>query len=129
MTRRRIHSEVRAALRPRVVVLEDFVRAFLVVARAHLVAVLRHFALGPTTTPDAQEHARDQELVHRSIFGRRDDRGKSPRHGLSGELRATLLAIEDPAILSQFARSKFIPAKNADYGPIEEVGKLTNLLN
>jgi hypothetical protein len=38
-------------------------------------------------------------------------------------------AIDDPALLSQFARSKFIPAKNSDYGPIEEVGKLTNLLN
>ena len=31
--------------------------------------------------------------------------------------------------LRQFARSKFIPAKNSDYGPIEEVGKVTNLLN
>jgi hypothetical protein len=40
-----------------------------------------------------------------------------------------LLAIEDRAILDQFARSKFIPAKNSDYGPIEEVGKATNLLN
>ncbi len=43
--------------------------------------------------------------------------------------RAALLAIDDPAILDQFARSKFIPAKNSDYGPIEEVGKVTNLLN
>ena len=37
--------------------------------------------------------------------------------------------IEDRAILEQFARTKFIPAKNADYAPIEEVGKVTNLLN
>jgi len=49
--------------------------------------------------------------------------------GFTEKLRATLLAIDDPALLSQFARSKFIPAKNSDYGPIEEVGKLTNLLN
>jgi hypothetical protein len=40
-----------------------------------------------------------------------------------------LLAIDDKAILDQFARSKFIPAKNSDYDPIEEVGKVTNLLN
>jgi len=49
--------------------------------------------------------------------------------GFTEKLRASLLAIDDPAILSQFARSKFIPARNSDYGPIEEVGKLTNLLN
>ena len=49
--------------------------------------------------------------------------------GFTEKLRATLIAIDDPAILSQFARTKFIPAKNSDYGPIEEVGKLTNLLN
>src|SRR4029453_17163310 len=49
--------------------------------------------------------------------------------GFTEKLRATLIAIDDPAILTQFARPKFIPAKNADYGPIEEVGKLTNLLN
>jgi phosphonate transport system substrate-binding protein len=49
--------------------------------------------------------------------------------GFTEKLRATLLAIDDPTILSQFARSKFIPAKNSDYVPIEEVGKLTNLLN
>jgi len=30
----------------------------------------------------------------------------------------------DPAILGQFARSKFIPAKNSDYAPVEEVGKV-----
>ena len=49
--------------------------------------------------------------------------------GFTEKLRATLIAIDDPAILRQFARTKFIPAKNSDYGPIEEVGKLTNLLN
>jgi phosphonate transport system substrate-binding protein len=49
--------------------------------------------------------------------------------GFKEKLRAALLAIDDPTILSQFARSKFIPAKNSDYAPIEEVGKVTNLLN
>lgn len=49
--------------------------------------------------------------------------------GFKQKLTAALLAIDDPAILKQFARSKFIPAKNSDYGPIEEVGKATNLLN
>jgi phosphonate transport system substrate-binding protein len=49
--------------------------------------------------------------------------------GFKDKLKAALLAIADPAILSQFARSKFIPAKNSDYAPIEEVGKVTNLLN
>ena len=49
--------------------------------------------------------------------------------GFKDKLAAALLAINDPAILDQFARSKFIPAKNSDYGPIEEVGKVTNLLN
>jgi phosphonate transport system substrate-binding protein len=49
--------------------------------------------------------------------------------GFKEKLRAALLAIDDRAILDQFARSKFIPAKNSDYVPIEEVGKATNLLN
>jgi phosphonate transport system substrate-binding protein len=49
--------------------------------------------------------------------------------GFKDKLRAALLAIDDPAILAQFARSKFIPAKNSDYAPIEEVAKVSNLLN
>lgn len=49
--------------------------------------------------------------------------------GFKEKLTAALLGVNDPAILGQFARSKFIPAKNSDYGPIEEVGRVTNLLN
>jgi phosphonate transport system substrate-binding protein len=49
--------------------------------------------------------------------------------GFKEKLRAALLAIDDPEILRQFARSKFIPAKDSDYGPIEEVAKATKLLN
>jgi phosphonate transport system substrate-binding protein len=49
--------------------------------------------------------------------------------GFKEKLRSALLAIDDRAILDQFARSKFIPAKNSDYAPIEEVARVTNLLN
>lgn len=49
--------------------------------------------------------------------------------GFKDKVKASLLAIDDPAILAQFARTKFIPAKNADYQPIEEVARLTDLLN
>src|SRR3954452_17462215 len=49
--------------------------------------------------------------------------------GFTDKARAALLAIDDPAILGIFGRTKFIPAKNADYAPIEEVGKTTGLLN
>jgi phosphonate transport system substrate-binding protein len=49
--------------------------------------------------------------------------------GFKERLRASLLAIDDPAILSQFARTKFVPAKNSDYRPIEEVGQATKLLD
>jgi phosphonate transport system substrate-binding protein len=59
----------------------------------------------------------------------RGDVEKSYGGDFKEKLTAALLAIDDPAILQQFARSKFIPAKNSDYGPIEEVGKATNLLN
>lgn len=49
--------------------------------------------------------------------------------GFKEKLKAALLAIDNKAILDQFARTKFIPAKNDDYKPIEEVAKVTNLLN
>ena len=45
------------------------------------------------------------------------------------EVRAALLSIDDPAILGIFGRTKFIPTKNTDYAPIEEVAKTTGLLN
>jgi phosphonate transport system substrate-binding protein len=59
----------------------------------------------------------------------RGDVDKAYGAAFKEKLRAALLAIDDKAILDQFARSKFIPAKNSDYDPIEEVGKVTNLLN
>ncbi|HYS48204.1 MAG TPA: putative selenate ABC transporter substrate-binding protein [Xanthobacteraceae bacterium] len=49
--------------------------------------------------------------------------------GFKDKVRATILGIDDAAILGYFARSKFIPAKNADYRPIEDVAKAADLLN
>src|SRR3954451_13864157 len=49
--------------------------------------------------------------------------------GFTEKVRAALFSIDDPTILGIFARSKFIPAKNEDYAPIEEVAKTTGLLN
>ena len=39
------------------------------------------------------------------------------------------LGVDDPKLLAIFDRKKFIPAKNDDYKVIEEVGKLTGLIN
>jgi phosphonate transport system substrate-binding protein len=49
--------------------------------------------------------------------------------GFKDKVRDAILAIGDPTVLGYFARSKFIPAGNGDYGPIEEVAKTSNLLN
>jgi phosphonate transport system substrate-binding protein len=49
--------------------------------------------------------------------------------GFKDRLRAALLAIDDPAILASFARTKFIPAADRDYAPLEDVAKTTGLLN
>jgi len=49
--------------------------------------------------------------------------------GFKEQVRAALLTIDDVTILGYFGRSKFIPAKNADYRPIEDVAKATDLLN
>jgi phosphonate transport system substrate-binding protein len=49
--------------------------------------------------------------------------------GFTEKVRAALLSIDDLAILGIFGRTKFIPAKNEDYAPIEEVAKTTGLLN
>ena len=49
--------------------------------------------------------------------------------GFKDAVRSALLGIGDAAILGQFGRSRFIPASNADYAPIEEVAKATDLLN
>jgi phosphonate transport system substrate-binding protein len=49
--------------------------------------------------------------------------------GFKDKVQSAILDIKDPAILGIFARSKFIPARNSDYAPIEEVAKATDLMN
>jgi len=49
--------------------------------------------------------------------------------GFKERVRAALLAVRDPAILTPFGRSGFIAAKNADYDPVESVAKSTELLD
>jgi phosphonate transport system substrate-binding protein len=49
--------------------------------------------------------------------------------GFTSRLQASILGIDDPKLLAIFDRTKFIPAKNEDYKVIEEVGKLTGLIN
>jgi len=49
--------------------------------------------------------------------------------GFTEKLKATLIGISDKAILDPFGRSKFIPASNADYAPVESVAKAAGMLN
>jgi len=42
-------------------------------------------------------------------------------------VRQAIVSLADPEILGYFARSKFIPASNAQYAPIEEVAAATKL--
>jgi phosphonate transport system substrate-binding protein len=49
--------------------------------------------------------------------------------GFTGKLQAAILAVDDPKLLAIFDRTKFIPAENDDYKVIEEVGKLTGLID
>lgn len=49
--------------------------------------------------------------------------------GFKDKLKAAILAVEDKETLGYFARSKFIPATNADYKPIEDVADASKLLN
>lgn len=59
----------------------------------------------------------------------RGDVDKAYGAGFTAKLQAALFAIDDPKLLAIFDRSKFIPARNDDYKVIEEVGKLTGLIN
>ena len=49
--------------------------------------------------------------------------------GFTEKLRSVILGIDDPKMLAIFDRTKFIPTKNENYKVIEEVGRLTGLLN
>jgi phosphonate transport system substrate-binding protein len=59
----------------------------------------------------------------------RGDIDKAFGAGFTGRLQAAILGVDDPKLLAIFDRKKFIPAKNEDYKVIEEVGKLTGLIN
>lgn len=59
----------------------------------------------------------------------RGDIDKTLGAGFTSRLQAAILAVDDPKLLAIFDRKKFIPAKNEDYKVIEEVGKLTGLIN
>ena len=48
--------------------------------------------------------------------------------GFTQKLKDTLVGITDAAILAPFGRSKFIPADNAEYAPVEAVAKAAGLL-
>lgn len=59
----------------------------------------------------------------------RGDIDKTFGTGFTGRLQASILGVDDPKLLAIFDRKKFIPAKNDDYKVIEDVGKLTGLIN
>jgi phosphonate transport system substrate-binding protein len=47
--------------------------------------------------------------------------------GFKEKVRQAIVSLADPEILGYFARSKFIPASNKEYAPIEEVAAATQL--
>ncbi|MGI3901752.1 MAG: putative selenate ABC transporter substrate-binding protein [Janthinobacterium lividum] len=49
--------------------------------------------------------------------------------GFTERVRQTLVGIDDPAILEPFGRSKFVPADNAQYAPVEAVCKAAGLMD
>jgi phosphonate transport system substrate-binding protein len=49
--------------------------------------------------------------------------------GFTKKLQDALIDAHDPQILGPFARSKFVPADNDEYKPVEEVAKKAGLLN
>jgi phosphonate transport system substrate-binding protein len=59
----------------------------------------------------------------------RGDVDKAFGFGFKEKLKGAILGVDDPKLLQLFDRSKFIPARNEDYKAIEDVGKLTGLIN
>jgi phosphonate transport system substrate-binding protein len=49
--------------------------------------------------------------------------------GFKERVRAALLAIDDPAILEIFPRSRFIPSSNAEYAPMEAAARALGVLD
>ena len=60
-------------------------------------------------------------------FTIRGDVDKTFGPGFKEKVRQAILSLDDPEILGYFARSKFVPASNAEYAPIEEVAAATKL--
>jgi len=60
-------------------------------------------------------------------FTIRGDVDKQFGAGFKDKVRQAIVSLADPEILGYFARSKFIPASNAQYAPIEEVAAATKL--
>ena len=59
----------------------------------------------------------------------RGDLDKTFGDGFTKKVQDALVAADDPKILQPFARSKFVPADNAEYKPVEEVGRKAGLLD
>lgn len=59
----------------------------------------------------------------------RGDADKQFGAGFTQTLTSALLDMKDPALLDSFARSRFIPAANSDYAPIEHTAKSIGLLD
>jgi len=49
--------------------------------------------------------------------------------GFKERAQQVLLELDDPELLAQFPRTRFVPASNADYEPILEVGRSIGLLD
>jgi phosphonate transport system substrate-binding protein len=60
-------------------------------------------------------------------FTIRGDVDKQFGPGFKDKVKQAIISLADPEILGYFARSKFIPASNAQYAPIEEVAAATKL--
>ncbi len=59
----------------------------------------------------------------------RGDVDKRFGEGFTDKVKAALIGMKDRELLDAFPRSAFIPAKNADYAPIEDTGKQIGLLD
>ena len=60
-------------------------------------------------------------------FTIRGDVDKQFGPGFKDKVKQAIVSLADPEILGYFARSKFIPASNDEYAPIEEVAAATKL--
>jgi phosphonate transport system substrate-binding protein len=60
-------------------------------------------------------------------FTIRGDVDKTFGPGFKDKVKQAILSLNDPEILGYFARSKFVPASNEEYAPIEEVAAVTKI--